>query len=281
MEGRFPLPDGAELFYRIDDFTDPWRKAPPVLMLHGFGESHEAWRAWVPHLARDYPVIRVDRRGFGASTPAALDHPWTIDGMAEDVVALLEGLAGEPAHIVAAKIAVPIAIRTAARRPGLVRSLTLLGGAVTGPDGTSSADMMAREGIRAWAEATMDERMGPDMEPAAKAWWIALTARSPASTMIGFMRHVAEIDVRDDLGRVAAPTLALSTDSARRPIAQITGWLRQIPDARFVPVPGAGYHTAATSPDFCAAETLRFLREVDGAAPQVSRPLCPPRPGAA
>ena len=45
------LPD-CDLFYQLDDFTDPWTDAETVLMLHGNAESSLAWYAWVPVLAR-------------------------------------------------------------------------------------------------------------------------------------------------------------------------------------------------------------------------------------
>lgn len=58
-----------EMHYMVDDFTNPWREAETVLMLHGNGESSAAWFAWVPHLARRFRVVQPDMRGFGASTP--------------------------------------------------------------------------------------------------------------------------------------------------------------------------------------------------------------------
>ena len=63
------LPD-TQLYYDIDDYTDPWRTPKSVLMIHGFTESTPAWRRWVPGLARDYRVIRYDQLGFGQSAPA-------------------------------------------------------------------------------------------------------------------------------------------------------------------------------------------------------------------
>ena len=36
-----PTPD-CELFYRDDDFTDPWTKPETILMLHGNAESTNA-----------------------------------------------------------------------------------------------------------------------------------------------------------------------------------------------------------------------------------------------
>jgi hypothetical protein len=49
------LPD-CEMFYRVDDFTDPWEKPETVLMLHGNAESSLSWYAWTPILARHFQV---------------------------------------------------------------------------------------------------------------------------------------------------------------------------------------------------------------------------------
>ena len=78
-----------EMNYRLDDFTDPWRVSKAVLMVHGNHEGSAAWYGWVPHLARDFRVVRPDMRGFGASTPMARDYPWSLDGVIDDFVALM------------------------------------------------------------------------------------------------------------------------------------------------------------------------------------------------
>src|SRR5688500_7421343 len=42
VEAVLKRPDGCELFYIVDDFTDPWRPAETVLLVHGLAESTEA-----------------------------------------------------------------------------------------------------------------------------------------------------------------------------------------------------------------------------------------------
>jgi len=44
MDEFLQRPDGCRLFYRIDDYTDPWRTPPTILFVHGLAESGEAWR---------------------------------------------------------------------------------------------------------------------------------------------------------------------------------------------------------------------------------------------
>jgi haloacetate dehalogenase len=66
---------------------------PPLLLLHGFPQTHLMWHRVAPILAEDFTVICADLRGYGASgkprsTP---DHaPYTKSAMALDMVRVME-----------------------------------------------------------------------------------------------------------------------------------------------------------------------------------------------
>jgi haloacetate dehalogenase len=66
---------------------------PPLVLLHGFPETHLMWRDVAPALARDFTVICPDLRGYGASgkPPSTPDHaPYAKRALALDVVRLME-----------------------------------------------------------------------------------------------------------------------------------------------------------------------------------------------
>ena len=87
------------LHYKIDDFTDPWKKPATILLQHGYGRSGRFWYSWVPYLSRFFRVVRLDLRGFGLS-PVDFD-PYTgitLANHADDVVALLDALEIESMH---------------------------------------------------------------------------------------------------------------------------------------------------------------------------------------
>ena len=119
---KLRISSDLEMFYRVDDFTDPWRKPETILLLHGNAESSAAWYAWVPQLARRFRVVRPDMRGFGSSTPMARDFPWTLDIIIDDFVRLMDALGVERFHLVGAKIGGTVARAFAARRPDRVLS---------------------------------------------------------------------------------------------------------------------------------------------------------------
>jgi len=67
----------------------------PVLLLHGFPQTHLMWRAVAPVLARDFTVVCADLRGYGASgcPPSASDHsPYSKREMAKDLFAAMQRL---------------------------------------------------------------------------------------------------------------------------------------------------------------------------------------------
>jgi haloacetate dehalogenase len=68
---------------------------PPLLLLHGFPETHLMWRDVAPRLARDFTVVCADLRGYGESScpPSAPDHaPYAKRAMAADLVHVMARL---------------------------------------------------------------------------------------------------------------------------------------------------------------------------------------------
>src|SRR5256714_11480126 len=76
-------------------FISSGGSGPPVLLLHGFPETHLMWRSVAPLLARRFTVVCADLRGYGRSgCPAsAADHaPYAKRAMASDMVSVMAKL---------------------------------------------------------------------------------------------------------------------------------------------------------------------------------------------
>ena len=63
----FTASDGLDIAYALDDYTDPWEAADTLILIHAAMGSSKRFYAWVPHLARDLRVVRIDLRGHGRS----------------------------------------------------------------------------------------------------------------------------------------------------------------------------------------------------------------------
>ncbi|MBP1887637.1 alpha/beta fold hydrolase [Sinorhizobium mexicanum] len=68
---------------------------PPLLLLHGFPETHIAWRKVGPMLARHHTLVIPDLPGYGASRPHATFPRWTKRRVGEALVALMRALGHE------------------------------------------------------------------------------------------------------------------------------------------------------------------------------------------
>jgi len=68
---------------------------PPVLLLHGYPQSHAMWHLVAPILAEDFTVVAADLRGYGDSSKPFGDEDhstYSKRAMAEDQVALMNSL---------------------------------------------------------------------------------------------------------------------------------------------------------------------------------------------
>ncbi|HEX8579375.1 MAG TPA: alpha/beta hydrolase [Allosphingosinicella sp.] len=64
----------------------------PIILLHGFPESHRTWRNQIDHLAADYRVIAPDQRGFAGSDKPQDVEDYHTDKIVADIVALADAL---------------------------------------------------------------------------------------------------------------------------------------------------------------------------------------------
>ncbi|AFZ66435.1 alpha/beta fold hydrolase [Deinococcus peraridilitoris] len=70
-------------------------EGPPLLLLHGYPQTHFIWHEIAPHLTDDFTVVVPDLRGYGDSSkpPSTPDHaPYTKRAMALDLVEVMEAL---------------------------------------------------------------------------------------------------------------------------------------------------------------------------------------------
>ena len=252
---------GQRLFYEIDDWTDAWKEPQTVVMIHGFSERTDAYRAWVPHLARNYRVIRLDQLGFGKSSAVTDDFTFTTELLVGNVVRLIDRLAGGPVHVVGAKSGGLIALELAARRPDLVRTLTLASTALDAPQPQAWLEHMESHGLRSWARTTMPPRLGASMPPRGIDWWVDMMGATALATARVYMRWVSTLDVTTDLDRVKCPVLVLTTTAPLRAYStnDLDVYRQRLPHAEIARIPVDGYHVSGTAPDTCARLALAFL----------------------
>ena len=104
-------------------------EGPPVLLLHGYPQTHAMWHKVAPQLARDHRVVCADLRGYGdSSKPRGLpDHSnYAKRAMAQDMVEVMRALGHETFHLVGHDRGGRVAHRLARDHGRRVRSLTVM-----------------------------------------------------------------------------------------------------------------------------------------------------------
>ena len=104
-------------------------EGPPLLLLHGYPETHAMWHRMAPDLAREYTVVCPDLRGYGASSkPRGLpDHSnYSKRAMALDMAEVMTRLGHRSFHLVGHDRGARVAHRLARDHGSRVRTLTVL-----------------------------------------------------------------------------------------------------------------------------------------------------------
>ncbi len=104
-------------------------KGAPLLLLHGYPETHAMWHRIAPALAREYTVVCPDLRGYGdSSKPKGLpDHSnYSKRAMALDMVEAMDKLGHDTFHLVGHDRGARVAHRLARDHGKRVRTLTVL-----------------------------------------------------------------------------------------------------------------------------------------------------------
>jgi haloacetate dehalogenase len=115
--------DGATIHCRIAG------SGPPVLLLHGFPQTHAMWHKVAPVLAEDFTVVVADLRGYGESSVPARDGghlAYAKRTMARDCVAVMRRLGHDRFSLVGHDRGARVAYRMAFDTPEALERIAVL-----------------------------------------------------------------------------------------------------------------------------------------------------------
>ena len=261
--------NGNPLFYRLDDLTPPWREPGEVVLFHhGYGRDHQLWYEWIPLLGPQYRCLRFDMRGHGQSAPLGADEAPTLDGLAADVVGLMDTLEIEKIHFVGESLAGVIGIWLGALYPERVHSLALLstpvkvseqGRADFSAGAPSWAEAFERLTPEQWARNTMAHRFDPEATDSEYIEWaIGIAARTPVESLRKYARLIEALDLNDGIPSVRCPTLFVVGGSKLAPPEQARFLQSQIGGARLEVIPEARHLVGYAMAQETAAIALNF-----------------------
>ena len=263
---------------------------PPLLLLHGFPQTHACWSGVAPTLARRHTVIAPDLRGYGASrAPAGGPHGegYSKREMAHEVVELMTRLGHGRFAVVGHDRGARVAYRMALDAPDRVARLAVLNIVPTldqfarmggGPSlGYWPWFMLAQPApfperlIGADPAALLDHAFGtwasrPEaVDPQHRAGYLAALTPDTISAMCADYRASFHLDrahdaVDRDAGRLIAAPVLLVTGADEVQLADAPDvWARWAGDLTATRVPG-GHFVPEEAPEELVAVLTPFLK---------------------
>lgn len=269
-------PGKPDIHYVVDDYTDPWRNAPYLVLQHGNGRSSRFWYSWVPYLSRFYKVVRPDARGLGrSSSNFDVGSEVTVDALIGDLLCVIDALGTDSVHFCGESMGGILGIALAALHPERVRTLTLVSTPVYISDRMketysmghkSRVDAMKEMGRDAWLKATnRSTRFPPESDPGLLDWYEAEFARSSAEVQLAFATLVNGANATAYLDRIQAPVLGLyPTEGPITSAEQEQMLIDKLRDFHLVHLPTRYHMVHHIAPATCARQLLYFIAQHDG-----------------
>lgn len=280
--GRTVVSGGVALHVRETPASSP--DLPEAVYVHGLAGSSTNWTDLAGMLSRRVAGTAVDLPGFGLSEPTA-QREYTPDAMADALLCWIAGR-GRPVHLVGNSLGGLISMTVAARRPELVRSLTLVSPAMPDrrPDprrlsdprmalamvpglGRTARRALAEEPLRSRAEKVvrlcfadpargsarrLEELVAEAAHRATLPW---ATEASDGATR-GLLGAWAGRGAWVRAGRVRVPTMVIWGEQDRIVTARLARrTVAALPDARLLLLPGVGHVAQMEVPELVARAT--------------------------
>ena len=102
------------------------RSNPPVVLLHGFPESHRTWRELSPRLEQEFYLVMPDQRGFAGSDRPQEVEAYEPDTLVDDIFALADALGFERFALVGHDWGGAIAWTAALKEPDRLTRLAII-----------------------------------------------------------------------------------------------------------------------------------------------------------
>lgn len=263
------------IHYEYDDYTDPWKNAPIMLLQHGYSRSANIWYQWIPYLARHYRIIRMDLRGLGKSPPDFdLKTGMTAQHFIDDILAVIDVHGGGPVHYCGESLGGILGIILAAEHPQKLRTLSLVSAPLRISERTrkdfacgysSWSDALRILGSTQWSDRVNSiTRFPPGTDQKMMDWYAQETGKSDVDALIRLSEIACAVDAQPYLSRINTPTLGLYPSQGPITVNDDEVIRDSIRNMRLVRLPTAYHAIQFLMPAACASEVLHFAAQFDG-----------------
>jgi pimeloyl-ACP methyl ester carboxylesterase len=265
--------DGTRLFY------EEAGSGTPLIFIHEFAGDHRSWEPQMRFFSRYFRCITYAARGFPPSDIPEDGARYSQAHARDDVVAVLDHLKIERAHVVGLSMGGFAALHVGITYPQRARSLVIAGcGYGAEPDKKekfrAECEVAAASFESNWAEAAKKYALGPtrvqfqNKDPRGWAEFAQqLLEHSPkgqALTMRGVqMRRPSLYELVEDMKKIAVPTLIVTGDEDDPCLEPALLMKRNIPTAGLVVLARAGHTINIEDPEAFNRALFEFFMLAD------------------
>ena len=256
--------DGGRLYYEVQGSGEP------LLFIHGGLGSLRMWDGQVPLFAEHFRVIRYDTRGFGRSETQDVEF-----SNREDVVAVLDQVGAETAHIVGQSrggmIALDFILEYPHRALSFVHVASGVGGYESAREGDKPPfeemeplweakdwDALAELETQVWVDGWGQpaDRVDPELRRTVKGWIVEnYQAEKPEGKP-----QAAQPPAIERLDSLSVPTLVLLGTADEAGGVEAGRYLAEATGAKLVEFPGVAHMIQLEEPERFNELVLAFLR---------------------
>ena len=232
--------NGTELYYELHGAEG----APWLIFSHSLACTVRMWDPQIAAFKDRYRILAYDMRGHGQS--AAPAGPYTLDMLADDVLALMKELRIQRARYVGLSIGGMIGQHLALKEPGRFERMVLADtGHTQTPETLKQWEERIRiaqaQGMRPLVAGTMERWFTPAFRESPQAKRIAeLIAATPVPGYVGCAQAIMKLNTTARLKDIKLPVLAI-TGEADAAAAGTRYIGEHLPGAKFVNIPQAAH----------------------------------------
>lgn len=252
---QIPTADGTTIW------ADTVGTGEPVVLLSGMSQDHRAWSANM-ELAKSFRVVLIDNRGTGRSGDWLPDDEPTTGQMADDVLAVLNHLEIQRAHIVGHSMGGRIAQWVAVRFPKRVGALVLLASSCGERKGIARTDEVDRVllGGDPVELALLNYNRGWLGKNRGMVGAINASLAERSSQRQAHHQATHGHDSFSSLSRIKAPTLLIhGTDDLINPVGNLEILAEQIPHTESMIIEGGRHNVGVEYAAQVDARIIEFL----------------------